>query len=392
MRTLRSITVIAAVCWLTLPAGATAQQIVLQPVASGLTSPLFVGTCRRRPNRLFIVEREGLIKVLQPGASTPTVFLDIRTKVLAGGEQGLLGLAFHPRYASNGRFFVYYTRTGDGTLVIAEYRRVARRIRTWPARSRTVILTIPHPTNTNHNGGMLAFGRDGYLYIGVGDGGSARTIRRTTPRTGTCCSARSCASTSMRPDAPYASPIDNPFVGIGRRTRRDLRLRNAQPVALQLRPRHRPACGSATSARARAKRSTRRSSAAATTAGASSRAIRCTNTDPALCADPIALHLPDLRLRALGRTVLDHRRLRLPRLAGRGCRHGTYVYGDYCSGEIFGMERRHADDRAPRHDDEHLVVRRGRARRVVQYVDLNGTVSPDRADGTVARSACRHSR
>ena len=99
--------------------------------------------------------------------------------MLAGGEQGLLGLAFHPRYASNGRLFVYYTRTGDGTLVIAQY--VAS-----PAGSdragtvETVILTIPHPTNTNHNGGMLAFGRDGTIYAGVGDG--RRRERRAQQR------------------------------------------------------------------------------------------------------------------------------------------------------------------------------------------------------------------
>ena len=86
------------------------------------------------------------------------------------GELGLLGLAFHPQYVSNGRFFVFYTRTGDGALAIAEYRvssdpNVAD-------LAETVLLTIPHPSHTNHNGGMLAFGSDGFLYIGVGDGGS----------------------------------------------------------------------------------------------------------------------------------------------------------------------------------------------------------------------------
>src|SRR5262245_20817137 len=87
-------------------------------VTTGLTSPLFAGNAGDGSNRLFIVEQGGVVKVLQPGSSTPTVFLDIHTKVVAGGEQGLLGLAFHPQYASNGRFFVFYTRTGDGTLVI----------------------------------------------------------------------------------------------------------------------------------------------------------------------------------------------------------------------------------------------------------------------------------
>ena len=82
---------------------------------------MFVGHADDSLNRLFIVEQAGVIKVLQPGESEPTVFLDIRARILAGGERGLLGLAFHPQYVSNGRFFVFYTRAGDGALVIAEY-------------------------------------------------------------------------------------------------------------------------------------------------------------------------------------------------------------------------------------------------------------------------------
>src|SRR5262245_53060853 len=111
--------VIAAVlCW-SAPLFAA---IRLVPTAStGLSAPVFVGHAGDGSNRLFIVEQGGVIKVVQPESSTPTTFLDIRTKVLSGGERGLLGLAFHPQYASNGRFFVYYTRIGDGALVIAEY-------------------------------------------------------------------------------------------------------------------------------------------------------------------------------------------------------------------------------------------------------------------------------
>src|SRR5262249_42544871 len=83
--------------------------IQLTTVVSGLSSPVFVGHAGDGSNRLFIEEQIGTIKVLQPGASTPTAFLDIHTKILAGGERGLLGLAFHPQYALNRRFFVYYT-------------------------------------------------------------------------------------------------------------------------------------------------------------------------------------------------------------------------------------------------------------------------------------------
>src|SRR4026209_721731 len=120
--------------------------IQLTPVVSGLSAPLFVGNAGDGSHRLFIVERGGVIKVLQPGASTPTVFLDIHTKVVAGGEQGLLGLAFHPQYALNGRFFVYYTRAGDGMLIIAEYK-VSTGDPNVASSTETVLLTIPHPTN-----------------------------------------------------------------------------------------------------------------------------------------------------------------------------------------------------------------------------------------------------
>src|SRR5262245_4415865 len=101
---------------------ALAQQIQLNTIVSGLASPVFVGNADDGLNRLFILERAGIIKVLQPGSMTPTIFLNIVSKITsAGSEQGLLGLAFHPQYQTNGRFFVFYTRSSDGALVVAEY-------------------------------------------------------------------------------------------------------------------------------------------------------------------------------------------------------------------------------------------------------------------------------
>ena len=144
-------------------------QFQLTPVATGLSNPLFVGHAGDGTQRLFVVEQDGIIRVLQPGEHMATTFLDIRSRIATIGEQGLLGLAFHPQYATSGRFFVFYTRVGDGAIVIAEYRVSADR--DIADTTEHVLLTIPHPTNTNHNGGMLAFGPDGYLYAGVGDGG-----------------------------------------------------------------------------------------------------------------------------------------------------------------------------------------------------------------------------
>ena len=183
-------------------------------VSSGLSSPVFVGHAGDGSNRLFIVEQGGVIRVLQRGSSTPTQFLDIHAKVVAGGEQGLLGLAFHPHYAMNGRFFVYYTRAGDGTLVIAEYKVSGNPNVADPGE--TILLTIPHPTYTNHNGGMLAFGRDGYLYIGVGDGGSANDPANNAQNINVLLGKILRIDVNTPNPAAgtlYSAPAGNPFVG-----------------------------------------------------------------------------------------------------------------------------------------------------------------------------------
>ena len=150
--------------------GQGSNTIRLQPFLTGLSSPVYLTSSNDGTNRLFVVEQGGVIKVVQPGSRTPTDFLSV--SVLSGGERGLLGLAFHPQYATNRRFFVYYTRNTDGANEIAEYQTSAsdpNRANPSPVR---IILTIPDPFS-NHNGGTILFGPDGYLYLGTGDGGSA---------------------------------------------------------------------------------------------------------------------------------------------------------------------------------------------------------------------------
>src|SRR5262249_44573748 len=134
---------------------------------------LYVTHSRDGSNRLFIVEQPGRIRILPPGATEPisTPFLDIASKVLFGGERGLLGLAFHPKYPSNGRFFVDYTRAGDGATVISEFN-VSTQNPNIADTGEKILLTIAQPF-ANHNGGMVEFGPDGFLYIAMGDGGSA---------------------------------------------------------------------------------------------------------------------------------------------------------------------------------------------------------------------------
>ena len=141
----------------------------LAPVANGFDRALLV-TAPAGDDRLFVVEQGGTIRIVRPnGTVAPRPFLDISSLVSGGGEQGLLGLAFHPRYASNGRLFVNYTnRPGD--TIVAELRVSGNPDVANPA-SRRRLLRIVQPFE-NHNGGMVAFGPDGFLYIGMGDGGS----------------------------------------------------------------------------------------------------------------------------------------------------------------------------------------------------------------------------
>jgi glucose/arabinose dehydrogenase len=194
------------------PEGAFAQ-IQLIPVATGLASPVFVTGARDGTNRLFIVEQAGTIRVMPAGGGAPALFLDIRSRVRAGGEQGLLGLAFHPSYSINRRFFVYYTRTADGAIVISEYSASSGNPNAADTTER-VLLTIPHPSFSNHNGGMLAFGPDGYLYIGVGDGGSGNDPPNNAQNRNVLLGKLLRIDVDRQAGGlPYAIPSSNPFAG-----------------------------------------------------------------------------------------------------------------------------------------------------------------------------------
>jgi glucose/arabinose dehydrogenase len=144
-----------------------AAQLHLKLVASGFDSPVFVGAPRSEPGRLYVVEQPGMIHVLVNGRLRAQPFLDIRSKVKSGGEQGLLSVAFHPSYAKNHRFFVDYTDLNGDTNVV-EYR--SNGSAAIPSSARR-LLFVKQPYE-NHNGGQLQFGPDGSLYVGMGDGGS----------------------------------------------------------------------------------------------------------------------------------------------------------------------------------------------------------------------------
>ena len=148
---------------------ALSQTIVLTNFSSGFSSPL--GLKNAGDERLFVVEQGGVIKIVDlNGVVNTTPFLDIESIVNAGGERGLLGLAFHPEYQTNGRFFVHYSNN-SGDTQISEFSVSSSNPDIANPNSEVMILTVPQPFS-NHNGGTIAFGpQDGYLYIGLGDGG-----------------------------------------------------------------------------------------------------------------------------------------------------------------------------------------------------------------------------
>ncbi len=190
-----------------------AQNVIqLEPVISGLASPILATSARDGSNRLFIVEQSGKIRVMaSPTATTATTFIDLTAKISCCGERGLLGMAFHPQYATNRKFYVNYTRIFDGTTVVAEYQASAGDANLADTTER-VLLTVDQPY-TNHNGGMIAFGQDGFLYVGMGDGGDANDPGNRAQN------IESLLGKMLRIDVnstsaglPYAIPADNPFV------------------------------------------------------------------------------------------------------------------------------------------------------------------------------------
>lgn len=184
--------------------------VELRTVATGLTSPVYVTHAGDGSGRLFVVEQAGVIRIIRNGRILPAPFLDIRDRVTAGGEMGLLSVAFHPRYAATGRFFVNYTtEQGARRTVIAEYRASARDDDIGD-RTERAILEITQPFR-NHNGGLNLFGPDGLLYIGMGDGGSAGDPMNNGQRLDTLLAKL--LRIDVDDTARYRIPPDNPFIG-----------------------------------------------------------------------------------------------------------------------------------------------------------------------------------
>jgi glucose/arabinose dehydrogenase len=179
------------------------------------TEPVYVTQPAGEKRNLFVVDRPGQIRVVRDGKAVPRPFLDVSGEIAAStgaGEQGLLSMAFAPDYASSGLFYVYYTNP-SGNLRIVEYQRSADDpLRADPDSAREV-LGIPHSEYENHNGGLLLFGPDGYLYAGIGDGGGGGDQDRRGQDLSTLLAKMLRIDPHPQGGKPYSVPKDNPFVG-----------------------------------------------------------------------------------------------------------------------------------------------------------------------------------
>jgi hypothetical protein len=302
--------------------------------------------------RKFILQQDGFIKVLQPGSFTPTEFINIasrvRTPTSAGDERGLLGLTFHPQFATNHKFYVNYTRIADGATVVAEYTTLAGNPNQGDFNSERIIITIPQPFS-NHNGGMIEFGPDGYLYIGMGDGGSANDPNNNAQNLSRLLGKmlRIDVNIPQGSPNPYLIPPTNPFTGANT-TRCDSGSTTSGQPCQEI-----WSYGMRNPWRWSFDRTTNQLWVADVgqgvieevdiiTPGANYgwrayEGTQCTGIDPQLCtggATPIT-HTPPIfqyshtggRCSITGGFVYRGSRGSLP--------NGAYIYGDYCSGEIW---------------------------------------------------------
>lgn len=189
----------------------TAVSLNIEVVVDDLTQPVDVAAPRDRSGRVFVVEQPGRIRIVRDGTLIDEPFLDIRERIASGGERGLLGLAFHPDFPDDPRFFVDYTDV-NGDTVVAEYRLDEVDPDAGDPRSERIVLQIDQPF-PNHNGGAVVFGPDGMLYIAMGDGGSGGDPQGNGQRLDTLLGKVLRVDVdSIGSGGAYGIPDDNPFV------------------------------------------------------------------------------------------------------------------------------------------------------------------------------------
>jgi len=195
----------------------TSLKLSLNTVVSGLSSPVDLEVSADNIGRLFVVEQPGTIRIISNSALLPTPFLDISSQVDFGGEKGLLGLAFHPSYSQNRRFFVNYDRVVGGQMqtVISEFEASATNPNLADRTTERILFTVDQPF-PNHKGGQLVFGPDSFLDIGLGDGGSGGDPLRNGQNLETMLGKMLRIDVDHTSSGlPYAIPPDNPFASGG---------------------------------------------------------------------------------------------------------------------------------------------------------------------------------
>lgn len=323
----------------------------LQTFLTGLSRPILIRSSPDNTGRLFIVQQAGIIKVLQRGATTPTDFINLSSKVVqpgsTGDERGLLGMTFHPQYATNGKFYVDYTRVGDGTTVVAEYKVNPNNPNQGDIATERILFTVPQPFS-NHNGGMVEFGPDGYLYIGMGDGGSANDPgnRAQNPAQLLGKLLRIDVNIPVGSGVPYLIPPTNPFTGANT-TRCDTGSTTSGNTCQELwtigmRNPWRYSFDRANGAQwvADVGQGSVEEVDVITSGGGNYgwrvyEGNSCTGNDPTLCTNPPTTYIPPLfqyghtagRCSITGGYVYRGTLGSLPQ--------GAYTFGDYCTGETF---------------------------------------------------------
>ena len=216
-------------------------QIRAELVTGGLSTPVAFVQDPSLPNVQVVVQQGGRVRIIENGVLLSQDFLDLTSQVLSGGEQGLLGLAFAPDYATSGRVYVNFTNASGHTVIARFVRDATDPLRADPATRFDLVwpgglpyIEQPFP---NHNGGNLMFGPDGYLYIGLGDGGSGNDPFHNAQSPGTLLGKMLRIDVSVNAADPtgYVVPATNPFVGQAGVLRRDLGVRVPESMAVQLR-------------------------------------------------------------------------------------------------------------------------------------------------------------
>ncbi|MCM2316645.1 MAG: PQQ-dependent sugar dehydrogenase, partial [Thermoanaerobaculia bacterium] len=304
--------------------------VVLSPIATGLDRPVSLTVAPGDAARLFIAEQPGRIRVVKHGSLVVEPFLDIRSRVSCCGERGLLGIAFHPAYQANGLVFVNYTDT-SGNTVVSRFRVSAGNPDVADESSESVVLRVNQPF-ANHNGGQIQFGPDGYLYIGTGDGGAGGDPDDRAQNAGDLLGKM------LRIDvdgaAPYAIPPTNPFIGTGRPEIWAIGLRNPWRFSFDLKT------GDLFIADVGQNRWEEVNFQPASSPGGENYGWRlmegthcynpATGCDNDALVKPILEYSHDDGCSVTGGYVYRGRSARLS---------GTFVYGDFCTGTIWGATR-----------------------------------------------------